>query len=755
MTTEELNTIVQAVVDKINGQVIDFDVVSSAPESTDLLSAVRSQGDGTYQGVTLKWDDVANAVTREAKGYRDEAASAKINVENMKASVDQTVSDFNTLAEQKKAEVQGVYQTDLDELKGDINNLEIENYDHVNWKSILNEATITQGKFAEKSGDTINIVTNSGYRMYEYDLTGISKVKMNVLNFYNIKLLFLDNDNKILAYYPSERVTTETMTEVIADVPSNASKMVTSITNNLVSRLYAYKYVNEYNMTADMMEKMSSISKSSLEKQITVNVNTNETLDTTIITKVGNTIRQKSQVFNNTNQPNSAILPRTCEVYMDGKWKTIVNNEDDNCPVELKSGYIGAGHGYDRAYILTLENHGKTYADIGSEWKDTSNISWFIVRIIDENNFVVIGQNADNNYDTISSTNTGILTHVSGAVNTDSISGYRRSIYLIAPIDKNHVKKILLDGVSEVSGNGSFKANNYVDLIDEYDIINPQTIVPQIQENKPSGGYTENPDINTGNTFLHFSNIYRFLADGTMLVITTLDNDCDISLSNWGGTQYAQKSSMSAFGGGLFRYVPKVLPIDGHDLRTPVNMSSWNFTVNADKAYWENPDSPPDRLLHLYTDGTGKYKAGFAVGYLPFAEGTPSVRKRNISNAMFLYKTMKAYFHLVDNGGENGNMWSAYTPFQSVVYRKPIFDLSNKHTSAYFVPNGDKCYMYADYHSVCDDRIKVPSEYVGKPMKVLEKSDNVSVYGSITTDEIRVRVTTSSPMYGYAVVEIG
>ena len=120
MTTEELNTIVQAVIDKINKQVIDFDVVSSTPASTDLLSAVRSQGDGTYQGVTLKWDDVANVVTREAKGYRDEAASAKTNVENMKASVDQTVSDFNTLAEQKKAEVQGVYQTDLNELKGDL-----------------------------------------------------------------------------------------------------------------------------------------------------------------------------------------------------------------------------------------------------------------------------------------------------------------------------------------------------------------------------------------------------------------------------------------------------------------------------------------------------------------------------------------------------------------------------------------------------------------------------------------------------------
>ena len=772
------------------------------------------------------------------------------------------------------------------ELKSDIDNLEIENYDHVHWNSILNKATITGNRYAEKSGDTIVITSNSSYKIYEYDLTGISKVKMNVLNFFDIKLFFLDNNNKIIAYYPSERVTTPTMTEVITDVPSGATKIVTSITNDNVDKLYAYKYENMYNMTDEMRNKMSSISyfekleiegyqkenyidcidkaelhngmlcemvngkmnfgshsnykyyvidvekgqkfkttglygwdirpamyaddndnvidyypiervtspniitaettapegatrlyvcaytsteveiktgtvyyakiKSELDKQITVNINTNETLDTTIITEVGNLFRQKAEVLNNIDQPNSAILPRSCEVYLNGAWKTIVNNEDDNCPVNLASGYIGAGHGYDRAYKLTLENHGKTYADIGSEWKDTDNYSWYIVRIIDENNFVIIGQNStNNNYDTLLSNNTGILTHVSGAVNTDSVSGYTRAIYLITPIDKNHVKKIMLDGISEVSENGTYKANNYVDLIDEYDIINPQTIVSEIQQKKPSGGYTENPPINTGDTFLHMSNVYRYLNDGTLLIFTTLDNDTNVSISYWGATQYAQKSNKAEFGGKLFRYVPKLLPVNGYDIRTPFNMANWNFTINATTETWEDSNNPPDRLLHLFTDSNDKYVVGYAVGYLPLGLGEPSIRKNNVSNAMFLYQTQKMYPHLIDNGGTNGGNWAEYTPLQSVCYRKPVLDVSNIHTDAYFIPYGEKCYMYIDYHAVCDDRIKVPSEYVGKPMRVLEKSENVTVYGTITTDEVRVRVSTSSPMYGYAVAEIG
>lgn len=172
MTTEELNTIVQAVIDKINKQVIDFDVVSSTPENTDLLSAVRPKGNGTYQGVTLKWDDVANAVTREAKGYRDEAASAKTNVENMKASVDQTVSDFNTLAEQKKAEVQSVYQTDLNELKGDLVHLE----DDLSANKIIKK----EPKVSHLGQYTITaqgvVAGNNNYDSYVIDLNGLKTV---------------------------------------------------------------------------------------------------------------------------------------------------------------------------------------------------------------------------------------------------------------------------------------------------------------------------------------------------------------------------------------------------------------------------------------------------------------------------------------------------------------------------------------------------------------------------------------------------
>ena len=105
---------------EISSQAVDFDIATEQPQANDLLTAVRENESGGYKGVTIKWDDVARIATELANQAATRAEQAKTNVENMKSSVEQTVTDFNALAEEKKQEVQGVYQNDLDELKGDL-----------------------------------------------------------------------------------------------------------------------------------------------------------------------------------------------------------------------------------------------------------------------------------------------------------------------------------------------------------------------------------------------------------------------------------------------------------------------------------------------------------------------------------------------------------------------------------------------------------------------------------------------------------
>ena len=129
MTEAEKNEIVGLVMTEISSQAVDFDITTEQPQANDLLTAVRQTSSGEYKGVTIKWDDVARiatelanqAATRAEQALSDTTAT-KTEVGNMKASVEQTVTDFNALAEEKKQEVQGVYQNDLDELKGDLTN---------------------------------------------------------------------------------------------------------------------------------------------------------------------------------------------------------------------------------------------------------------------------------------------------------------------------------------------------------------------------------------------------------------------------------------------------------------------------------------------------------------------------------------------------------------------------------------------------------------------------------------------------------
>ena len=124
MTEAEKNEIVGLIMNQISSQAVDFDIETEQPQANDLLTAVRQTSSGAYVGVTIKWDDVARIATELANQAATRAEQAKTNVENMKSSVEQTVTDFNALADQKKSEVESVYQTDLNELKGDLSDVE-------------------------------------------------------------------------------------------------------------------------------------------------------------------------------------------------------------------------------------------------------------------------------------------------------------------------------------------------------------------------------------------------------------------------------------------------------------------------------------------------------------------------------------------------------------------------------------------------------------------------------------------------------
>lgn len=151
MTEAEKNEIVALVMTQISSQAVDFDIATEQPQANDLLTAVRQTSSGEYMGVTLKWDDVARIATELANQAAKRAEQAETDANNILTQVQSKGTEITNFVATSKAEietqkneavntVQSVYQTDLNELKGDLADFvsnEDSTYDNIiNWKKV-------------------------------------------------------------------------------------------------------------------------------------------------------------------------------------------------------------------------------------------------------------------------------------------------------------------------------------------------------------------------------------------------------------------------------------------------------------------------------------------------------------------------------------------------------------------------------------------------------------------------------------------
>ena len=135
MTEAEKNEIVGLIMNQISSQAVDFDIETEQPQANDLLTAVRQTSSGEYMGVTLKWDDVARIATELANQAAKRAEQAETDANNILTQVQSKGTDITNFVATSKTEIEtqkdesvnavkSVYQTDLDELKGDIGDVE-------------------------------------------------------------------------------------------------------------------------------------------------------------------------------------------------------------------------------------------------------------------------------------------------------------------------------------------------------------------------------------------------------------------------------------------------------------------------------------------------------------------------------------------------------------------------------------------------------------------------------------------------------
>ena len=134
MTDQELKDIVAAVVAELEKSGVDFDYKAEQAKDDDLVFVIRGTAPN-YQGVTVTWKGLLDIITAQVTQAKNDAVTAKntantilTQVQSKGTEITNFVATSKTEIETQKnesvEEVRNVYTEDLNELKGDLSDVE-------------------------------------------------------------------------------------------------------------------------------------------------------------------------------------------------------------------------------------------------------------------------------------------------------------------------------------------------------------------------------------------------------------------------------------------------------------------------------------------------------------------------------------------------------------------------------------------------------------------------------------------------------
>lgn len=430
-------------------------------------------------------------------------------------------------------------------------------------------------------------------------------------------------------------------------------------------------------------------------------------------------------------------------------------SNDDACPVNFNTGYLGANHGNGANLQITANGHGKTLADVGSVWTDTAGVKWTLLQVVDANNLYMMSENTNTTGGWTFKLNPGTtLTYLSGAANTGTITVGSYTSVQLRPSNKNLVQKLVADNVV-ISGNGTYTCDTF-DIVETYDIIDTPDMVAKLAANRPSGGYTVQPDFRNGDAIISLKNTFNFKKTCTVVVLSDFIVRKDIIFgpgNYYGVTQSAYV--LPAWATSFKRYLPSALPIsDGSrtwDFRTRESiLTAYATDLHLSSAYWDG-GRPVNRAVDLVSNGS-TLNINYNIGYLPLGVGAD--RTGNVNEGWYLAASRKHYPHAIDSKiADSNSKVAAGTVKQGVAYRG-WSELPSGRTNYFAVHMAGSNYIFIDWHITGTDVITFNDDLIGKPFTVVEKSNNVSVLGSMITGNLEFIITANTPQYGYIVLKV-
>jgi len=207
---------------------------------------------------------------------------------------------------------------------------------------------------------------------------------------------------------------------------------------------------------------------------------------------------------------------------------------DDICPVNVNGTYLAGNHGYFCVDRVTVTEHDKTTADIGSVWADAKGQTYVLTFIYDENTLGFIMFN-DNSMSTgkMKRGNPEVgtdMTHLSGATNTSAVTIEAVKGTQVWRCWNYYTLKLFVDGNEQDLNVNQTLTGNRVEVVTEYNVIFIPAMLKYLMENVGKNTADSQNSDEITDYYLKMAITYQFNRNGSLSQYSSFyinkDMDC-------------------------------------------------------------------------------------------------------------------------------------------------------------------------------------------------------------------------------------
>jgi len=426
---------------------------------------------------------------------------------------------------------------------------------------------------------------------------------------------------------------------------------------------------------------------------------------------------------------------------------------DDNCPMYINGGYIGANHGFGGIYVATSSTHGKEIADEGSKWEDSASVEYTILRVVDADTLWLISENTISppSWYTKPVANATTFSHVSGATNTSDFTVATTTTTQWWPALQNKSVRFLIDK-QEFTDDGVYQGDNF-DIIEGYEIKDIYSTLTYAQSQTGSADHISFDDSSI-TAIIKMQNTYHYTPNGGCSVLTSFNSIDEIGLLFYGGVQagllLTQGGNIYMYIDGLNSYVEGAITYDWtaiHEITDAADVTAHKLST----ANLTDANTPSKTYLQYTTDGDGDKVYGLCLGYNPMVGRTQdSIRKNLLTDEFQITTTRKSYPYGIEYA--SANTWNADSVWDAVAFRCPVnYDLNPFATNISWHEIGNDVYMYIDYHSAFTGYIVCEDYLLNKTVEVIESTGCTIDSDYVTVDGIHITIAGS---YGHSILKL-